>query len=107
VAGTGNAGSGGDGGPALKAQFKGPKGIRCDKAGNLYIVDTENHAIRKVDMKTGLVTTVAGGQQGQSGDGGPATKAGLDRPHGCVLDLAGTLYIADSNNHKVRKVSAP
>lgn len=104
VAGTGKSGSGGDGGPALKAEFKGPKGIRCDMQGNIYIVDTENHSIRKVDVKSGIVTTVAGGQKGSGGDGGPATKAGMDRPHGCIIDVAGTIYIADSNNHRVRMV---
>ena len=59
----------------------------CD--GNIYVVDTENHAIRKIDAKTNIVTTVAGGRKGQGGDGGPATKAGLDRPHGCVVDRRG------------------
>jgi hypothetical protein len=66
-------------------------------------VDTENHAVRRIDVRTNTVTTVAGGQ-GDSGDGGPATKAGLDRPHGCVVDADGVLYIADSNNHRVRRV---
>jgi streptogramin lyase len=101
----GNYSAGYKDGPALQAQFKGPKGIRCDKQGNVYIVDTENHAIRKLDFKTGMVSTVAGGQKGAGGDGGPALKAGLDRPHGCILDSAGNFYIADSNNHKIRKVS--
>jgi hypothetical protein len=105
IAGTGAWGVGGDGGPALKAVFKGPKGIRTDAAGNLYIVDTENHAIRKIDAKTGTVTTVAGGRKGNGGDGGPAVDAGLDRPHGCVVDVQGNLYIADSDNHRVRKVT--
>lgn len=105
VAGTGKAGYSGDGGPAIKALFKGPKGIRCDKQGNIYLVDTENHSIRKVDIQSGIVTTVAGGQKGKGGDGGPATKAGMDRPHGCIIDGAGNIYIADSNNHRVRKVT--
>jgi streptogramin lyase len=104
IAGTGAWGSGGDGGPALKAVFKGPKGIRADAAGNLYIMDTENHAVRKIDAKTGTVTTVAGGRKGPGGDGGPAPQAGLDRPHGCAVDAQGNLYIADTDNHRVRKV---
>jgi streptogramin lyase len=104
IAGTGVAGYDGDGGPALKATFRGPKGIRCDRQGNIYVVDTENHAIRKIDVKTGTVTTVAGGRKGAEGDGGDATKAGLDRPHGCVVDAKGNVYIADSNNHRVRVV---
>ncbi|MGE3809808.1 MAG: hypothetical protein AB7K24_34520 [Gemmataceae bacterium] len=103
-AGTGTKGYTGDGGPCAKATFNGPKAVRCDQAGNLYIVDTENHAIRRIDVKTGTVTTVAGGRKGSGGDGGPATEAGLDRPHGCILDAAGNLYIADSNNHRVRRV---
>lgn len=106
VAGTGKAGYSGDGAAAIKALFRGPKAIRCDKMGNVYIVDTENHAIRKIDAATGIITTVAGGQKGGGGDGGPATKAGMDRPHGCIVDGAGNIYIADSNNERVRLVSA-
>lgn len=106
IGGTGQAGGAGDGGDARKAQFKGPKGIRCDHAGNIYIVDTENHAIRKIDAQTNVVTTVAGGQKGKEGDNGPATQAGMDRPHGCVVDAQGNIYIADSNNHRLRKVNA-
>lgn len=102
VAGTGAAGN--DDGPAAKATFRGPKAIRCDKDGNVFIVDTENHSIRKLDVKTGMVTTVAGGKKGADGDGGDATKAGMDRPHGCVVDANGVIYIADSNNHRVRVV---
>jgi sugar lactone lactonase YvrE len=104
IAGTGAAGYDGDGGPAIKATFRGPKGIRCDRQGNIFVVDTENHAIRKISAKTGIVTTVAGGRKGSEGDGGDPTKAGLDRPHGCVIDAKGNIYIADSNNHRVRVV---
>jgi hypothetical protein len=104
IAGTGAMGYDGDGGPAIKATFRGPKGIRCDRQGNIFVVDTENHAIRKINVKTGIVTTVAGGRKGPEGDGGDPTKAGLDRPHGCVIDAKGNIYIADSNNHRVRVV---
>lgn len=104
-AGTGQKGYTGDGGPALKATFNGPKGVRCDREGNLFVVDTENHAIRRIDAKSGIVTTAAGGRKGGAGDGGPANKAELDRPHGCILDARGILYIADSNNHRVRRVT--
>jgi streptogramin lyase len=104
-AGTGAAGYAGDGGDASKATFNGPKAIRCDRQGNLCVVDTENHAIRRIDAKTKVVTTVAGGREGAGGDGEDATKAGLDRPHGCVIDEKGNLYIADSNNHRVRRVA--
>jgi hypothetical protein len=103
--GTGVAGYRGDGGDARKAELRGPKGIRCDRLGNVYVVDTENHAIRKIDAKTGIITTVAGGRKGGGGDGGEATKAGLNRPHGCVIDSAGNIYIADSENHRVRRVA--
>ena len=102
---TGLWGNSGAGAPAVKAVFRGPKGIRADRAGNLYVVDTENHAIRKIDAVTGTVVTVAGGRKGASGDGGPATDAALDRPHGCVVDARGNLYIADSENHRVRRVT--
>ena len=70
------------------------------------MVDTENHAIRKIDAVTGIVTTVAGGRPGSEGDGAEAVAAGLDRPYGCDLDPQGNLFIADSNNHRVRVVGA-
>jgi streptogramin lyase len=105
-AGTGERGYSGDGGPALLATWGAPKALRCDQQGNLLVVDTENHAIRRIDAITGTVTTIAGGHRGGTGDGGPATAAGLDRPHGCDVDTAGNLYIADSNNHRVRVVGA-
>src|SRR5215468_7985498 len=105
-AGTGERGYGGDGGPALAATWGAPKAIRCDRHDNLLVVDTENHAIRRIDAVTGVVTTIAGGRQGGGGDGGPATAAGLDRPHGCDVDARGHIYIADSNNHRVRVVGA-
>jgi streptogramin lyase len=102
IAGTRMKGAADD--EATKASFNGPKAIRCDAAGSVFIVDTENHAIRKLDVKAGKVTTVAGGHKGSDGDGGDALRAGLDRPHGCVIDRDGTLYIADSNNNRVRVV---
>ncbi len=105
IAGTGKPGYEGDGGDARQATFRGPKGVRCDRDGNLYVVETENHAIRKIDARTNIVTTVAGGRKGRGGDGGPALKAEMDRPHGCIIDADGNLYIADSNNHRVRKVT--
>ncbi len=104
IAGTGEWGYAGDGGDAKKAVFAGPKGIRCDAAGNIFVVDCENHCVRKIDAKANVVTTVAGGRKGPGGDGGPATAAGMDRPHGCCIDALGNLYIADTNNHRVRMV---
>ena len=94
----------GDGGYALASTWNGPKGIRCDAQGNIIVTDTENHAIRRIDCGTGIVTTIAGGQLGGHGDGGPATEAGLDRPHGAELAPDGSIYIADSDNHRVRVV---
>ena len=106
LAGTGERGYTGDGGPALTATWGAPKAIRCDGNDNIVVVDTENHAIRRIDASTGIVTTIAGGRLGGEGDGGNATDAGMDRPHGCCLDQYGNLYIADSNNHRVRVVGA-
>jgi streptogramin lyase len=102
LAGTGERGAAD--GPGDQATFNGPKGIRCDAESNPYVVDTENHSIRRIDAKTQRVTTVAGGRKGTGGDGGDALKAGLDRPHGCVLDKDGGLFIADTGNHRVRRV---
>jgi sugar lactone lactonase YvrE len=105
VAGTGAKGFSGDGGPALKATFDGPKELAVDRAGNLFLVDTENHAIRRIDAKTGVVRTLAGnGQRGGEGDGGPAASARLDRPHGVAIGPDGAVYIGDTGNHRLRKV---
>ena len=103
-AGTGEFGYSGDGGPALQATWGAPKAIRCDHQDNVIVVDTENNAVRRIDAVTGIVTTIAGGRQGGFGDGGPATEAGLERPHGCGIDPQGNLYIADGINHRVRFV---
>ena len=104
IGGTGGRGNSGDGGDAKLAVFDGPKGIRCDVLGNIYVVDCENHSIRKIGGNSNIVRTVAGGKKGKGGDDGPATEAGMDRPHGCIIDAHGILYIADSNNHRIRMV---
>ena len=103
-AGTGEFGYSGDGGPALTALWGSPKALRCDHRDDLIVVDTENNAVRSIDVRTGVVTTIAGGHQGGDGDGGPATDAGLERPHGCGIDRRGNLFIADGINHRVRVV---
>jgi trimeric autotransporter adhesin len=104
VAGNGSSGFSGDNGPATSAQLSGPVGIALDSAGNLYIADSNNNRIRKVS--NGVITTVAGnGSPGFSGDNGPATSAQLRSPAGIALDSAGNLYIADSNNNRIREVS--
>jgi hypothetical protein len=106
VAGTGERGYTGDHGPALQATFNGPKEIAVDRQENIVLVDTENHCIRHIEASNGLVTTVAGtGQPGGSGDGGPATTAMLQRPHGACMDEVGNVYIGDSENHRVRFVA--
>ena len=109
VAGDGTRGSGGyggDGGPAVAALLSGPYGVALDGAGNLYIADRDNHRIRKVDS-AGVISTVAGaGTYGFGGDGGPAVAAQLDTPYGVAVDGAGNLYIADRNNHRIRKVDS-
>ena len=106
LAGTGEFGYEGDGGPALESTWGGPKAIRCDHDGNLLVVDTENHAIRRIDTGTGIVETIAGGRLGGGGDGSRATVSAMDRPHGCEVDADGNIFIADSNNHRVRVVGA-
>lgn len=105
IAGTTARGYSGDGGPALRAVFDAPKEMAIDRDGSLLIVDTENHAIRRIDHRTGIVTNLAGGRHGTGGDGGPAELAGLDRPHGAVVGPDGAIYIGDTNNHRIRKVT--
>ena len=105
-AGTGTCGFSGDGGAAIAAQFNAPSGVALDGAGNLYIADRLNHAVRKVDLQ-GKISTVAGQgglAGGFSGDGGPATSAQLNFPNAVALDGAGNLYIADEFNQRIRKV---
>lgn len=107
VAGTGKKGFTGDGGPAKDATFDGPKGIALGPDGSIYIVDTENHAIRKIDGKTNIITTIAGmgpKHKGGTGDGGPATQATMDRPHGICVGPDNAVYIGDTLNHRVRIV---
>ncbi|MBV9143542.1 MAG: protein kinase [Pseudonocardiales bacterium] len=104
VAGTGVAGFSGDGGSATQAQLKYPQAITIDDSGNLYIADTSNYRIRKVDA-AGTITTIAGnGTQGFAGDGGPAAAAELGYPVDVTVDRAGSLYIADGRNDRIRKL---
>jgi hypothetical protein len=104
VAGNGTCGYAGDSGPALGAELDVPEGVALDGAGNLYIADRSNCRVREVSG--GTITTVAGnGTCGYGGDSGPATSAELNGPTGVALDGAGDLYIADTTNCRVRKVS--
>jgi len=105
VAGTGAAGDSGDGGPAVDAELNGPRGVTEDIYGNLYIAEYYGQRVRKV-TPGGTITTLAGtGVEGYSGDGGPATSAELNGPYRVTVDTAGNVYIPDSGNGRVRKVS--
>jgi sugar lactone lactonase YvrE len=105
VAGNGAVGFSGDGGPATSASLSYPAGMAVDASGNLYIADAGNNRIRRVSPD-GIISTVAGnGVAGFSGDGGPATGASLNSPMGVAVDSAGSLYLADYMNNRVRKVS--
>jgi streptogramin lyase len=104
-AGTGAVGYTGDGGPALQATFNKPHEIRFDRAGNVFIADMVNQAIRRIDAKTGIITTFAGNRtKGYSGDGGPAHQAALNNPHSIQFGPDGHLYICDIGNHVIRRV---
>ena len=97
----------GDGGPATSARISFPRGVAVDEAGNLFIGDTIDNRVRRVDVVTGIITTVAGtGTYGFSGDGGPATQANLRWPRGVAVDRPGNLFIADSSNYRIRRVDA-
>lgn len=106
VAGSGAKGYSGDGGPATEATFNLPHEIRFDKAGNIYVADMSNNAIRRIDAKTRVITTFAGtGKAGYSGDGGPAATAELKQPHSIQFDPSGEqLYICDIGNNVIRRV---
>ena len=107
VAGTGTPGYSGDGGPADKAMLWGPLAVAVDVSGNLYIADDSNHCVRKVDAND-TIRTVAGicASRGYSGDGGPAISAQLAVPKGVAVDLGGNLYISDTVNKAIRKVTS-
>jgi streptogramin lyase len=105
IAGNGYAGSGGDGGPATEASLDTPHGVAVDNRGHVFIADSPNHRIRRVDLATGVISTVAGtGQEGFSGDGGPATAAKLNRPRFLIVAPDGSLLIGDTANYRVRRV---
>jgi len=105
VAGNGLQGYSGDGGPATNATFNWPHEVRADATGNLYIADTRNHVIRKVDASTAIVTTLAGnGSPGFAGDGGRGTEIQFRQPHSVVLDGVGGLLVADTVNHRIRRI---
>jgi len=105
--GTGSQSYSGDGGLATNAHIHGPSGVSFDAQGNLYIADTYNNRIRKVNASTGIITTIAGnGIGGFSGDGGAATAARINLPTDVITDPQGNVYIADYANNRIRKVNA-
>lgn len=105
VAGTGQQGFSGDGDLATEAQLNSPSGVAIDDKGNIIIADSFNNRIRIVDARTGIISTVAGtGEQGFSGDDGLAVRAQLSGPTGLAMGTDGTLFIADSGNHRIRKL---
>ena len=105
LAGNGTKAYAGDGGPAAEASFSAPHEIRFDSASNLFVVERDAHIVRRVDARTGVVSTVAGtGEAGFSGDGGPAAVAQLRQPHSIAFDAAGNLLVCDIGNGRVRAV---
>src|SRR5262249_36643693 len=107
VAGTGSKGYAGDGGPATAAQLNEAYEVRFDSQGNMLILEMQNHVIRKVDAKTGTISTLAGdGVAGDRGDGGPARQARFRYPHSIQLDDKDNIYVSDLSNHRVRRIDA-
>lgn len=107
VAGNGTLGWTGDGGIATEATLNQPEGVVVDRSGNLYIADSFNHLIRRVDASTGIITTIAGiGEPGFGGDGGPASEAQLSQPRGMALDAAGHLFFSEVGNRRIRRIDA-
>lgn len=103
--GTGKKGYSGDGGPASQAELNLPHEIRFDRSGDLFVVDMGNNAVRKIDMRTRTIKTVAGtGRSGYSGDGGPAVDAEFKQPHSIQFGPSGELFVCDTGNHVVRKI---
>lgn len=106
VAGNGTAGFGGDGGLAIDAMLNLPRDIEFDADGSLWVADTDNHAIRRIDLAAGTIDTVIGtGTAGFSGDGAPAIDAELNRPFGIEFGTDGNVYVTDTHNHRIRAVS--
>ncbi len=105
VAGTGTPGFAGDGGPATAAKIFGPMGIALDKSGNIYFADNYNQRIRKINMASGIISTIAGsGESGFAGNGAPATLAKFQSPEGIAVDAAGNVYVTDCDNNCIRKI---
>ncbi|MYG02134.1 MAG: hypothetical protein F4173_07605 [Acidobacteriia bacterium] len=107
LAGTGMSGNLGDGGASSEASFAYPQGIAVDAVGNVYVADTWNHRVRRIDAATGVIETIAGtGEDGDSGDSGLASEARLSRPEGVAVDAAGNVFVADTNNGRIRRIDS-
>ena len=107
VAGTGERGYAGDGGPAASALLSEPFMCAFDAAGNLYVAEAMNHCVRRVDAATGVIVTIAGtGAEGYSGDGGPATEATFNQPYSLQVDGNGDVYVVDRLNYVIRRIDA-
>src|SRR5262249_11684670 len=105
IAGTGERGYRGDGGPAADAALNMPHELRFDSRGDLFVVERDSHVVRKIDMRTRVITTIAGtGTPGFSGDGGAASAAQLRQPHSIAFDRDGALLVCDIGNHRIRRV---
>ena len=106
-AGNGKSSYTGDGGPASAATIGGPFGVSLGPDGALYVCEIDNHCVRRIDRRTGLISTVAGtGKQGYAGDGGPATAALCNEPYEVRFDGAGNMFFVEMKNHLVRRVDA-
>jgi uncharacterized protein (TIGR03437 family) len=105
IAGNGGLSYSGDGGPATSAQLNAPEGVAVDSSGNFYIADTFNNVVRKVSASGAISTFAGNGTAGYGGDGGAATAAQLNRPQGIAVDSGGNVYVADSQNARIRKIT--
>jgi sugar lactone lactonase YvrE len=106
IAGNGKRAYGGDGGPATDAALNMPHELRFDRQGNIFVAERDNHVVRRIDARTGVISTVAGtGTAGFSGDGGPASQAMLRQPHSIVFDRDGALLICDIGNQRIRRLN--
>jgi DNA-binding beta-propeller fold protein YncE len=106
LAGTGKRGFGGDGDLAQGAKLSSPWGVAVSPAGDIFITDSGNNRVRRIDMVSGIIETIAGnGETAFSGDGGPATDAGIWSPYGLAMDKQNNLFIADYLNHRVRRIN--